>query len=235
MYEFASTRSRLRALVLEVRVDLELAGPAAPPAPELGLESLGRQVRHVADHASELEPAQRLGAAVVIAAAKRGITLHELPPDQVPRDALDRHRRRRGHADHATDALGVARRPHQDLHAAERAARDRVKPRDAEVVGDQALRLDHVLDRDPRIARAVRLVGQRVDRRRSRRAPRRARKVHAHDEVALEIDPLAVADEAIPPARLRVVSGVLAGRVGTWGQRVADEWVLRSAFGPNVS
>ena len=65
---------------------------------------------------------------------------------------------------------------------------------------------------------------RRIDRRRRRRAEQRAGKVRADDEVLLEIDPLAVADQPVPPPRPLVLAvACTSPRVRARGERVADE------------
>ena len=88
--------------------------------------------------------------------------------------------------------------------------------------------VDHVFDRWPRIARTVWLARKRIGRRRPGRAAAAADEVRANDEVPVEIDPLAVADQTIPPARALFIGiGVAAGGVRARGERVTDEDRIR--------
>src|SRR5207253_5042308 len=101
--------------------------------------------------------------------------------------------------------------------------------RDAEVIKDTFLGVDHVLDRWPWISGAVRPAGFWIDRRWSRRTETRAGQIGANDEVLVEIDALAVTDQPVPPSRtLVIVVGVLAGNVRACRKGMADEDRVRA-------
>ena len=68
---------------------------AAPPAAELPLQRFVREIRHVAEHARDLQAAQRFGLVVVVAAVEALIALDDLAAEDVPGDARHRHGRRR--------------------------------------------------------------------------------------------------------------------------------------------
>ena len=210
--------------MLEVGIDLKLSRLAPAPASELRLQGLRGEVGHVADHTSDLQPAQRLGVVVVVAAVEVGIALDHLAADDVPGHSLHRYSRSRCHGDNGIHEIGIARGPHQHLHPAERSAGDGAQMGNAEPVEEESLRAHHVLDRRPWILRSVRLAGAWFDPRWRGGAVARAGDVRADDKVLAEIDALAVSDEAIPPSRALVVGiGVFSGRVGARRQGVADE------------
>ena len=120
------------------------------------------------------------------------------------------------------DALGIARRPLQHLHAAERAAGDREQRLDAELVEQHRLGAHHVAHGDHRQVEAVDAVGRRVGRGRAGGAHAAADDVGADDEIAVGVDGAAGTDHQAPPAGL-AGHRVDAGDVLVAGQCVADE------------
>ncbi len=131
-----------RALVAQVALDLEIgvererAGLAVlQVAAELVLQRLFRKVGDVGGHARHREAVLRHDAVrVVAAAAPVGIGHHGLPADLVEGDVLGRMAGRRRDRDGGEDAILVARRPLEHLHAAHRAAEDREQLGDAEMI-----------------------------------------------------------------------------------------------------
>ena len=146
----------LLALVAQVRLDLELGAnenlsPSRSCAAELLLHLLVGQVRDVADHPRDAQAAPRLRAVrVEVAVVEIGVGHDRLARDLVERDVLRRQVGRRGDHQRVADALRIADRPAQRLHAAQAAAHHRGEALDAEPVGEPRLRVDPVLDRDQR-------------------------------------------------------------------------------------
>ena len=129
-----------------------------------------------------------------------------------------------GHGHDRVAQAGIERGPHQHLHAAKRSTGDRSQMCNAQMIEDDLLGVDHVLDRRPGISRSVWMTAVRIDRGRRGGSEARAGQVDADDEVLLEVDALAVADQSIPPSGPIILQvGVFARGVSTGGQRVADE------------
>ena len=120
------------------------------------------------------------------------------------------------------DALGIARRPLQHLHAAHRAAGDAKQRLDAEMIDQHRLGAHHVGDRDERQVEAIGCAGRRIGRGRAGRAHAAADDIGADDEEAVGVDRLAGADHGLPPA---VLAGdrIAIGDMLIAGQGVADE------------
>ncbi len=113
------------------------------------------QVGDVADHARDAQAAPRqrpVRGEVPVVEIRVG--QDRLARDLVERDVLRRQVGRGGDHERVPDALRIADRPGQRLHAAEAAAHDRRELRDAELVGEPRLRVDPVLDGDQRESRA---------------------------------------------------------------------------------
>ncbi len=153
----------LFALVAQIRFDLELGREreleaVAQRAAEFLLHLLVGQIRDVADHPRDAQPAPRLGAVrVEMAVVEIGIGEYRLPRDLVERDVLRRQVRRGGDHERVADAFRVADRPIERLHAAEASAHHRRPLPNAEMVGKPRLRVDPVLDGDQRKVGAPRL------------------------------------------------------------------------------
>ncbi len=162
----------------------------------------------------------------VVAAVELRVGDDRPPRDLVEGDVLRRQVGRRRDGDALAQALGIAQRPGQRLHAAEAAAEHGGQPLDAERVDQARLRVDPVLDRDHREVAAVgAAVRGRIGVRAGRpgRAEARARVVDADDEEAVGVERLARADEVVPPALALLLPGVGAGDVVRGVERVADQ------------
>jgi hypothetical protein len=119
--------------------------------------------------------------------------------------------------------LRIGERPLQRLHRAERAADHRGEALDAEVVGEAALRLDPVLDRDHREVGAPGLAGGRIDRGRPGRAEAAADVIGADHEEAVGVERLAGADQVVPPADIGFFLFVKASHMMRGVERVAHQ------------
>jgi len=219
----------LLALVAQVGLDLELGRerelqPVAQLAAELGVHLLVGQVGDVADHAGDAQAPPRLRAgAHEVPVVEVGIGQDRLPRDLVERDVLGRQVGRGRDHDRVAEAVRIADRPGERLHAAEAAAHHRRPGADAEPVGEPRLRVDPVLDGDEREVRAPRRPGLRMDRRRPARAEAASEVVDADDEEAVGVERLARAHHVVPPADVALVAFVPAGDVMRGVERVADE------------
>ena len=125
-------------LVAQVALDLELglAQRVADvvgelqPAAELVAERRRRQVGDVADHPRHAHAGVRLAAGAVVVAVLPGRIGHDRAArDRVPRHALRLERRGAGDDHDGVDVAGVAHRPLERLHAAERSAGHRGEAR----------------------------------------------------------------------------------------------------------
>ena len=113
-----------------------------------------------ASHARDRKAADRAFAGVVIRPALPvGIGHDRLAPDLVKGDVLGRMARRGGDRESAEDAIRIARRPLQHLHAPHRAADHGEEPLDAELIQKPRLHPDHVADGDDRKAETVGFLG----------------------------------------------------------------------------
>ena len=196
----------------------------------------------MADHAGHAHA--RLGGAagaVVVAAGPGRVAQDRLAGDRVPGHALRVQRGRAGDDHDRVDLVRVQHRPLQRLHAAERAARHRGQPLDAELVEEGALGPHHVGHGDHREVRPVGPAGGRVVRRGPGGAAAAAEQVGRDDVVAAGVEGLARPDHPVPPAealargavavgRGEAVAGALGrrrggdpGRVGVAAERVADQ------------
>jgi len=127
------------------------------------------------------------------------------------------------------DALRIADRPLQCLHAAQAAADNRRPLLDAEYVGQSRLAVYPVLDGQYREAGAIALAGRRVDAGGAGRAVAATQVVQADHKKAVGIDRLAGADAVIPPAGLAFIDAVIAGGVVVPGQGVTDQYRVAGA------
>ena len=219
----------LLALVAQVRLDLELRRerelqPVAQRAAEFLLHLLVGEVGDVADHPRHDEAAPRLRALrLEVAVVKIRVREDRLPRDLVERDVLRGQVRRGGDHQRVPDAVGVARRPGERLHAAEAPAHDGGPLANAEEVGEPRLRVHPVLDRDEREVGAPGFPGRRIRRQRPGRAEAAAEIVDPDDEEAVGVERLARADHVVPPADVVGLLRVVAGHVVRCIERVADE------------
>ena len=176
------------------------------------------------DHARDAQSAPRLHAVrVEVAAVKLGIGEDRLARDLVERDVLRRKIRRRRDDQRAADALRIADRPVERLHAAETSAHHRSPLRHADPVGQLRLRVDPVFDGDQGKVAAPRLPRGRIDGHGSGRAEAAAEVVDADDEEAIGVERFARSDHVVPPADVVGIVGVEARHVMRRVQRVADE------------
>ena len=223
----------LLALVAQIRFDLEFRRerelePVAQRAAELLLHLLVGQVRDVADHPRDAQPAPRLRAVrVEVAVVEIGIGQDRLARDLVERDVLRRQVRRGGDHERVANALRIAGRPRERLHAAQAAAHHRRPLPNAEAIGEPRLRVDPVLDGDQRKIGAPRRAGRGIRRQRSGRAEAAAEVVDADDEEAIGVERLARTDHVVPPADVVGLAFVVAGDVVRRVERVADEHRVR--------
>ena len=179
-------------------------------------------------HARDREALRGPGALDEISpAAPVGVGHHRLSADLMEGDILRgmacRGRDRQG----SEDAIGIARGPLQNLHAAHRAAGDAKERLDAKVVEQQGLRPHHVGDGDDRKVEPERVAGLRVDRRRAGGAHAAAEDIRADDEESVGVEGPAGTDHRFPPAgpachRMKVRDMLVCG------QRVADEKGVRA-------
>ena len=158
----------------------------------------------------------------IAAIAPVGVGHDRLAADFVERDVLRGMFGGGGDRQGAIDALGIARRPLQDLHSAHRAAGDAKQHVDAEVVDEHRLGPNHVGDGDQRQVESIGGAGRRIGRGRPGGSHAAADDIGADDEETERVDRLARTDHRLPPA---VLAGhrVLIGDVLVAGQRVADE------------
>ena len=168
---------------------------------------------------------------LIVAALPVGIGHDRLTAHFVERDVLRGMARGGRDRQRGDDALGIARRPLQHLHAAHRAAGDAENFLDAERIEQHRLRAHHVADGDDGKVEAVRLAGRRIDFGRPRRAHAAADDIGADDEEAVGVDGLARPDHRVPPAGL-AGDGMAARRrtgrrVSAWQTSTA---LLRAAF-----
>ena len=224
----------LLALVAEVGLDLELRREReleafAQRAAEPRLHLLVGQVRDVPDHPRDDESAPRLGAVhVEVAVVEVRVREDRLARDLVERDVLRGQVRRGGDHQRMADALRIARRPRERLHAAEAAAHHRSPLPDAEEVGESRLRVDPVLDGHERKIGAPRRPARGIRRQRTGRAEAAAEVVDADDEEAIGVERLAGADHVVPPADVFRVALVEPGDVVRRIERVTDEHRIRA-------
>ena len=132
-------------------------------AAELAVQCGVRQIGNVRAHARDREPAPRIGALGEIPpAAPFRIRHHRLTADLMEGDVLGRMSRRGSDRQRRKNALGIARRPLQHLHAAHGAAGYREKRVDAEMIEQHRLRANHVAHGDDGKIEAPRHAGRRV-------------------------------------------------------------------------
>ena len=125
--------------------------------------------------------------------------------------------RRRRDRESGEDAIGIGRRPLQDLHAAHRTAGHAKQRVDAEMIDQERLRPHHVGDRHDRKIEAVGLACLRIDRRGARRAHASAKDIRANHEKPVRIERQARAHHGLPPAwsagdRVRIGDVLVAGQ-----------------------
>ena len=170
-------------------------------AAEFAMQRRVGQISDVRAHARDREPAPRIGAFGEIApAAPFRIGHHRLAADLVEGDVLRRMPRRRRDRQRREDAVRIARRPLQHLHAAHRAAGHREQRVDAEMIEQHRLRAHHVAHGDDGKVEAPRHAGRRIGRGRTGRAHAAADDIRADDEIAFGIDRPAGTDHGLPPA-----------------------------------
>ena len=124
--------------------------------------------------------------------------------------------------------------PLDHLDAAEAAADESHKMRDADLAQEGAVHLHRVADREAREGRAVGLAGGGVDGGGTGRALAAAEHVRADHAVAVRVDGLSGTDDGIPPAARGLLAWVASGNMRVAGERVADEddVVVLGAFEP---
>ena len=120
------------------------------------------------------------------------------------------------------DALGIAGRPLQDLHATHGPASDAGQGGDTQVIQQHRLRADHVPDGDDGELKPIGLAGRRVDVMRPARAHAPADDIGADDLEAVRIDRQARPDHRRPPSGL-AGNRMRARRILVAGQRVAKQ------------
>ena len=224
----------LLALVAQVGLDLELgregeAQAFAQLATEFRLHLLVGQVGDVPDHPRHAQAAPRLHAVgVEVAVEELGIGEDRLARDLVERDVLGGEVRRRRDHQCVPDALRIADRPVERLHATEAAAHHRRPLPDAEAIGESGLRIDPVLDRHQREVGAPGRAGGGIGGQRPGRSEAAAEVVDADDEEPVRVERLARADHVVPPPDVVGGVGVVAGDVMRGVQRMADQHRIRA-------
>ena len=217
----------------QIRFDLELRRKrklqsVAQRAAELLRHLLVGQIRDVPDHSRHAQAASRQRVVLrVVAVVKIRIGQDGLPRHFVERDVLCGQVGRCGNHQCIADALGIAHRPRQCLHAAEAAAHHRRKLRDAESISQTRLRVDPVLDRYQREVTAPRSAGGGIDRHRSGGSEATAEVVDAHDEKTVGIKRLARPDHVVPPAHALGIVAVHSRHVMRRVQRMAHQHGVR--------
>lgn len=120
-------------------------------------------------------------------------------------------------------AVGIVQAPLQGLHAAEGSANNGRPALDAEPVCQQRLALHPVSHSDYRELRAEGFSGFGVEAVGAGAAMTAAQIVKADNKKTIGIDGFAGANAAVPPARLAVFGGMVAGGVVVPAQGVADK------------
>ena len=138
-------------------------------------------------------------------------------------DILCRKIRRRRNHQRMADALRVARRPGQRLHAPQAAAHNRGELADAELIGELRLRIHPVFHHHQGKVGAIRFACGRVKRKRAGRSKARAEIVYADDKKARGIDRFAGAYHVVPPADIGWLSRIDARHMMRGIERMADE------------
>lgn len=218
------------ALVAQITLDLEIGVEAEGQrlavlqvAAEFPVQRGFRKVGDVGRHARHGEALFGPPAGLeIFAALPFRIGHYRLSADLVEGDVLRGVARAGGDRQRREHALGVARRPLQNLHAAHRATDDGKQSVDAEMVDQHHLRPHHVADCDDGQVEAVGFPRRRIYRGRPGRAEAAADDVGADDEKAVGVDDLARPDQHIPPAGL-AGHRIAVGDVLVAGQRVADK------------
>mmetsp|Transcript_6973 Transcript_6973/g.29526 ORF Transcript_6973/g.29526 Transcript_6973/m.29526 type:complete len:380 (-) Transcript_6973:1175-2314(-) len=223
--------AELVALVAQIAFDLELdllRGVAELAGLELAAELLGHhivaQIGDVADHPRHAQAA--LGdhaVGVEMAAVEVGVGDDGAPRHLVEGDVLRRQIGGGRDGDAMRQALGVAQRPVQGLHAAQAAAQHRRQLLNAEARDDSGLGIDPILHRDDREVRAPGPAGGRVEVHRAGRAEARAQIVDADDEELVGVQRLARADQVVPPAFAPRLARIGAGHVMAGVERMTHQ------------
>jgi hypothetical protein len=119
----------------------------------------------VADHPRHAHAGVRLAAGVVIVTVLPGRVGHDRAArDRIPGHSLRLERRGAGDDHDGVDVGGVAHRPLERLHAAERASGHRGEAANPERIEEGALGADHVGDGDHREVGAEGTAALRIDR-----------------------------------------------------------------------
>ena len=133
-------------------------------AAEFVLQRLLGEIGDVRGHARDRKALRRRDALVEVAAAAPVRIGHDrLAADLMEGDVLRGMARGGGDRHRGEDALGIGRRPLQDLHAAHRAAGDAEQLVDVEVVEEEDLRAHHVAYRHDGKIEAVRVPCRRIE------------------------------------------------------------------------